>query len=40
MKEIGDDLGVSKQAVSDGIRLALAKMKSEAEGDNGHGRKK
>ena len=40
MKEIGDDLGVSKQAVSDGIRLALAKMKSEAEGDNGNGRKK
>ncbi len=40
MKEIGDDLGVSKQAVSDGIRLALAKMKAEAEGENAHGRKK
>ncbi len=31
MKDIGTDIGVSKQAVSDSIRSALAKMKAEAE---------
>ena len=39
MKEIGADLGVSKQAVSDSIRQALAKMKAEAEREDGNGRK-
>lgn len=39
MKEIGEALGVSKQAVSDSIRQALAKMKAEAERESGNGRK-